>query len=188
MGKNNFIQKTLKEYTLQGDNQAIMRLVMAHESMPEFLLEAAKVIREKFGSKELIFLSAEETENLEKPYLFARVLTGLPVMEALAIVDQIDNNWLIDNLDRVQGRFNFDVIFAEDLIKFFIRQIEVEYPKVRLECLYDNLEEQWYIWNTDINLQYDRVFQEYVGKLIRTLFYDRGVFNIAFGYKAVHIE
>ena len=77
--------------------------------MPEFLLEAAKVIRKRFGSEATISLSVEEIEGSGEPFLFARVLTDLPVMEALAIVDQIDNDWLLDNLDRVQGRFNFDV-------------------------------------------------------------------------------
>jgi hypothetical protein len=109
MGKNDFIQMVLREYTLQGDNQAIMRLIVYHEPMPEFLLEAAKVIRKRFGSEATISLSVEEIEGSGEPFLFARVLTDLPVMEALAIVDQIDNDWLLDNLDRVQGRFNFDV-------------------------------------------------------------------------------
>jgi hypothetical protein len=78
---------------------------------------------------------------------------------------------------------------TEGLIESFVWQMEMGYPGVRLEYLYNNSEEQWYIWSTtDINLQYDKVFQGYVGKLIRALFYDRGIFNIAFGYKEVHIE
>ncbi len=45
-------------------------------------------------------------------------------------------------------------------------------------------EDIWNIWHFNYRLQYnDMNFQKSVGKLIRTLFFDQGIFNISFGYK-----
>jgi len=91
------------------DFNSINRFVREYNVPIEFLHEASNVIRNKFGKEADISLSLEGTEPIEELYLYARVLTTLHVQEALTKIDEIDEEWLLDNIDRVQGRFNFDV-------------------------------------------------------------------------------
>ena len=51
-----------------------------------------------------------EVEGMDK--LFAYIRTPLPVDEALARLDKLDEEWFLDQLDRAAGRFNFNLEFA----------------------------------------------------------------------------
>lgn len=97
-----------KLYKFGCNSESIMRFILIN-NMADFLVEASEIIRRKFGNEVDVELSIEGTDIAEEPFLYARVYTNLSVDEALKKVDEIDSEWLIDNLDRVQGRFNFDV-------------------------------------------------------------------------------
>ena len=73
---------------------------------------------------------------------------------------------------------------TEYIIKQFISQLKTQWDNLVVEYSYDALEDMWDIWHFNHGLQYnDMNFQKSVGKLIRTLFFDQGIFNISFGYK-----
>ena len=72
----------------------------------------------------------------------------------------------------------------EDIVKQFITQLKTQWDNLVVEYSYDSREDVWDIWHFNYGLQYnDMNFQKSVGKLIRTLFFDQGIFNISFGYK-----
>jgi hypothetical protein len=73
---------------------------------------------------------------------------------------------------------------TEDIVKQFITQLKTQWDNLVVEYRYDADEDVWDIWHFNYGLQYnDMNFQKAVGKLIRTLFFDQGIFNISFGYK-----
>jgi hypothetical protein len=73
---------------------------------------------------------------------------------------------------------------VEERVKQFISQLKKEWDNLAIEYAYDAQENTWNIWHFNYRLQYnDMDFQKSVGKLIRTLFFDQGIFNISFGYK-----
>lgn len=92
---------------------AVRRFLHSYPELLEVLLEAHIHLRRCFGSDLRVTLevvSDPEVEGLEE--LFAYIHTRLPVAEALARLDRLDDEWFLDQLDRVGGRFNFNLDFA----------------------------------------------------------------------------
>lgn len=108
-GLNNDEIKILLNNYQVNDINSVCAFLSENDYPYDFLEEAAKQIRSVFSDDTRLILRIEGTDLSEVPYLFVSVITTLPVEEALNKVDQIDQEWLLDNLDRVQGRFNFDV-------------------------------------------------------------------------------
>jgi hypothetical protein len=99
-------------YSLR-DASVVRRFLYAHPQLIEFLLEAHVHLQKHFGPDpqvELAVVSDPEAEGEEQ--LFAYILTSLPVDEALARLDRLDEEWFLDQLDRVDGRFNFNLEFV----------------------------------------------------------------------------
>jgi hypothetical protein len=72
---------------------------------------------------------------------------------------------------------------VEERVKRLISQLKIEWDNLAIEYAYD-AQNTWDIWHFNYRLQYNNMnFQKSVGKLIRTLFFDQGIFNISFGYK-----
>jgi len=55
-------------------------------------------------------VSDPEVEDMDE--LFAYILTSFPVDEALARLAKLDEEWFLDQLDQVGGRFNFNLEFV----------------------------------------------------------------------------
>ncbi len=73
---------------------------------------------------------------------------------------------------------------TEDIVKQFISQLKTQWDGLVVEYSYDSWEDVWDIWHFNYGLQYDDInFQKSAGKLVRTLFFNQGIFNISFGYK-----
>jgi len=84
-----------------------------YPQLVEVLLEARLYLQKYFGPAPQVTLevvSDPEVEGVEE--LFAYILTSLPVDEALARLDRLDEEWFLDQLDRVGGRFNFNLEFV----------------------------------------------------------------------------
>jgi len=72
----------------------------------------------------------------------------------------------------------------ENIVKQFIMQLKKQWNNLVVEYRYDTDEDVWDIWHYNYELQYNDInFQKSIGKLIRTQFFDQGIFNISFGYK-----
>jgi len=92
---------------------AVGRFLHTHPQLIEVLLEASVYLQKHFGPDPQVTLevvSDPEVEGVEE--LFAYILTSLPVNEALARLHRLDEEWFLDQLDRVGGRFNFNLEFV----------------------------------------------------------------------------
>jgi len=92
---------------------AVRRFLHTYPQLVEVLLEARLYLQKYFGPAPQVTLevvSDPEVEGVEE--LFAYILTSLPVDEALARLDRLDEEWFLDQLDRVGGRFNFNLEFV----------------------------------------------------------------------------
>ena len=92
---------------------AVGRFLHAYPQLIEVLLEAYVYLQKYFGPDPQVTLevvSDPEVEGVEE--LFTYILTSLPVNEALARLDKLDEEWFLDQLDRVGGRFNFNLEFV----------------------------------------------------------------------------
>ena len=91
---------------------AVKHFLFAHPQLVEVLLDAHVYLQKYFGPDPQVTLevvSDPEVEGMDE--LFAYILTPLPVDEALARLDRLDEEWFLDQLDRVAGRFNFNLEF-----------------------------------------------------------------------------
>ena len=93
--------------------EAVRRFLQTHPHLIEVILEAYPYLVKYFGPNPQVMLEVvgdPEAEGLEE--LFAYILTSLPVDEALARLDKLDQEWFLDQLDRIGGQFNFNLEFA----------------------------------------------------------------------------
>jgi len=99
-------------YSLR-DPPTIRQFLRTYPQLIDVLLEAYDYLRKYFGPDLQVTLevvSDPEVEGMDE--LFAYILTSLPVDEALARLDRLDKEWFLDQLDRVDGRFNFNLEFV----------------------------------------------------------------------------
>jgi len=99
-------------YSLR-DAATVRRFLHACPQLVEVLLEARIHLQKFFGPDPQVTLeviSDPEAESIDE--LFAYILTSLPVDEALARLDRLDEEWFLDQLDRIDGQFNFNLEFA----------------------------------------------------------------------------
>jgi len=89
---------------------AVRHFLYAHPQLVEVLLDAHVYLQKHFGPDPQVILevvSDPEVEDMDE--LFAYILTSLPVDEALARLNRLDEEWFLDQLDRVGGRLNFNL-------------------------------------------------------------------------------
>jgi hypothetical protein len=109
---NQRLRRLEEIYSLR-DAAAVKRFLHARPQLVEVLLEARVHLQRYFGPDPQVALevvSDPETEDLKE--LFAYIHTSLPVDEALARLDKLDEDWFLAQLDRVDGQFNFNLEFA----------------------------------------------------------------------------
>lgn len=65
----------------------------------------------------------------------------------------------------------------------FIATLQEKYPQLKIAYDYDSGEDYYYIKHNNSHLQfYNEEFAQLAGSLIRTCFFNHGIFNISFGY------
>ncbi len=99
-------------YSLR-DAATVRRFLHVCPQLVEVLLEARVHLQKYFGPDPQVTLeviSDPEAESIDE--LFAYIHTSLPVDEALARLDRLDEEWFLDQLDRIDGQFNFNLEFA----------------------------------------------------------------------------
>lgn len=99
-------------YSFRND-AAVQRFLYSYPQLAKVLLEAHVYLKKHFGPEPQVTLevvSDPEVEGWDE--LFAYILTSLPVDEALARLNRLDEEWFLDQLDRVDGLLNFNLEFA----------------------------------------------------------------------------
>lgn len=92
---------------------AVRRFLRTHSQLVEVLLDAYVYLQRHFGPDPQVVLEVvgdPEVDDWDE--LFAYVLTSLSVDEALAQLDRFDEEWFLDQLDRIDGQLNFDLEFV----------------------------------------------------------------------------
>jgi hypothetical protein len=92
---------------------AVSQFLSHHPYLANLLVEARQQISEIFGQATRVKLELlDDPEFRGNPELFAVILTPLTAEEGLALENQLDQKWWLDNLDRAQGKFNITVGFV----------------------------------------------------------------------------
>ncbi len=74
-------------------------------------------------------------------------------------------------------------MLTKNYIQRFLNKIHDKYPDLIIGYSYNKDEDYYSIWHTDEVLQFENdEFLNYVGDLIRHLFYNNNIYNISFGY------
>jgi len=105
--------RRLEEIYSFRDAAAVRRFLHTYPQIIDVLLEAHVYLQKYFGPDPQVVLevvSDPEVEDMDE--LFAYILTSLPVDEALARLDKLDEEWFLDQLDRTNGLCNFNLEFV----------------------------------------------------------------------------
>jgi hypothetical protein len=100
-----------KQYVFR-DTQ-VRRFLQVHPYLTEFLLKAVPYLQKHFGPSPHVELEViRDPEIGPTGELIAYILTPLSVDEAQARLDRLDDEWLLDESDRVDGLLNFSLEFV----------------------------------------------------------------------------
>ncbi len=103
------LHRLAEMYTFH-DAATVSSFLSAHSHLIEILFEAYPHLLEHFGPDLKVMLKVvgdPEAEDVER--LFAYLLTSLPPEEALIRLDSLDEEWFLDQAERVGALFNFNL-------------------------------------------------------------------------------
>jgi predicted HTH domain antitoxin len=90
----------------------VRRFLQAYPHLTGFLQEAFPYLQKHFGPSPRVELEViRDPEIGSTGELIAYILTPLSVDEAQARLDRLDDEWLLDEMDRVDGLLNFNLEF-----------------------------------------------------------------------------
>jgi len=105
--------RRLGEFYSFRDMPPVRRFLRAHPQLIDVLLEAHTYLEKHFGPGPLVTLEVvSDPEAVDWDQLFAYILTSLPVDEAQARLDRLDEEWFLGQLDRIGDLFNFNLEFV----------------------------------------------------------------------------
>ncbi len=92
------------------DATVVRRFLQIHPHLVKLLLDAYPYLLELFGPDPEVALEVvSDPEVADWDQLFAYICTPLPVNEALARLHRLDEEWFLDQLDRADDLFNFNL-------------------------------------------------------------------------------
>lgn len=92
------------------DAATVSSFLSAHPHLIEILFEAYPHLLEHLGPDLKVALKVvSDPEAEDSKRLFAYLLTSLPPEEALIRLDRLDEEWFLDQTDRVGDLFNFNL-------------------------------------------------------------------------------
>lgn len=99
-------------YTFRQEIQ-VHRFLRAQPEIADFLLEAYEYLERYFGPSLQVDLEVVTDPEIEcSEEMVGYIVTPLAVDDALAQLDKLDEVWFLNQLDRVGGRFNFNLEFV----------------------------------------------------------------------------
>ncbi|MSP12380.1 MAG: hypothetical protein EXR62_05415 [Chloroflexi bacterium] len=100
----------IQEIYAMRDSSSVQSFLESHPQLVGLLLEAYPHLLESFGPQPEVILEVVRNPEAEEPdQLFAYIRTSLPISDALARLDTFDETWFLDQLDRVDDLFNFNL-------------------------------------------------------------------------------
>lgn len=105
--------KELDEIFVFRDAPAVRSFLRAHPELGSVLLGARPLVEKHFGSERPVCLEVVvDPENAGGDQLFAHIHTSLSVKEALARLDEFDEEWFLHQLPQVRDQLSFDLEFT----------------------------------------------------------------------------
>ena len=90
----------------------VRQFLYQHPMLPGVLVEAFGPLQKCFGPYPQVMLRVVADPEVEdSDELFAYIRTSLPPEDALNRLNELDELWFLDQLDRVNGLFNFNLEF-----------------------------------------------------------------------------
>lgn len=93
------------------ETDGVQEFLRKHPALIAVLLDAYPHLARIFGTPHLTLNVVRDSEGEGEDELFAYITTTEPVDEALAKLDQFDEEWFLDQ-DQTEGRLNFSLEFA----------------------------------------------------------------------------
>jgi len=91
----------------------VQHFLKIHSNLIEVLLEAYPYLEKHFRPNLQIELEVvNDSEVPNRRQLFAYIITSVSVDEGLSRLNSFDNEWFLDQLDRIDDLFNFDIEFV----------------------------------------------------------------------------
>jgi hypothetical protein len=98
-------------YILQ-KSSCVINFIKEHQELISLLNEAYKELRKYFLSEDLRLKLVSDPEIAGDQQLFVYIFTALPVTDALKNIDEFDEQWWLDRVDRANGLLNFNLRFV----------------------------------------------------------------------------
>jgi hypothetical protein len=90
---------------------AVRHFLCAHPQLTRVLLEARAYLQKHFPDPQVVLEVVRDPEAEGWNQLFAYILTRLPVNEAQAQLDKLDEEWFLHQPEQVDNLFNFNLEF-----------------------------------------------------------------------------
>ena len=88
----------------------VRRFLETHFFLFDLIPEALSRARRIFGPNTKVELEVVKDPEGDNPeILFAYIVTSLPVNDALGLIDKLDDEWFLDQSDKVQDTFNLNL-------------------------------------------------------------------------------
>lgn len=97
-------------YNLSNSSR-LLRFFDENRALIPVVIEAHEELKKRFPSEEFTLEVVSDSEVDDCDELFAYILTSLPVEDALQRLNDLDEEWFLNQLDRTNGLFNFNLRF-----------------------------------------------------------------------------
>jgi hypothetical protein len=105
----------LADYFDLRNAEAVNAYIAQHPELGDFLQESHRLLRRFFGAEPGFVLEVVRDPETPAPsdLLFVNIRTAMPVDEAMARLDQFDENWYLDQVDSYGDLVNFNLEFYD---------------------------------------------------------------------------
>jgi hypothetical protein len=86
--------------------------LQAHKELVSLLNEAYQELRKYFSSEDLKLELVVDPEIAGEQQLFVYILSSQSVTDALKKIDEFDDRWWLERIDRANGLLNFNLRFV----------------------------------------------------------------------------
>jgi hypothetical protein len=108
---NRFLSRLQNGYSLQ-QSSSVGSFLQEHQELISLLNEAYRELKKYFLSEDLKLESISDPEIAGEQQLFVYISTSLSVTDALHKLDEFDEKWWLDRIDRANGLLNFNLRFV----------------------------------------------------------------------------
>jgi hypothetical protein len=110
--KNNQFLSWLQPGYILPQPSSVGSFLQEHKELVSLLTEACKELRKYFSTEDFKLQVVSDPEIAGEKQLFVYVFTSLSVTDALKKIDEFDEQWWLDRIDRANGLLNFNLRFV----------------------------------------------------------------------------